>query len=174
MDGKLLNEARALRYLIDSLDDLKAAEALLDKKIYSQVMFHCQQVGEKASKACLSLWGIVLADEHKYADFLQKMVVPSMGKLKNDFGKLAVKISALENFYITARYGVDREGRIHLSEFEETDAVDAFNVAKHFLELCFKGAESKFGKPLPRSKEQLVLYLRNNYQDLIRDKKRSK
>ena len=97
MDGRLLNEARGIRYLMDAIDDIDSAEALLDRKIYNQVLFHCQQVSEKGSKACLSLLGIVLADEHKYADFLQKVVVPSSGKLQNSFKKLMVKVSIFEN-----------------------------------------------------------------------------
>lgn len=168
MDGKLLNEARALRYLLDALDDSSVAEILLEKKIYGQVLFHCQQVSEKASKACLSLLGIILADEHKYADFLQKMVVPSSGKLRNDFKKLMVKVSILENFYITARYGVDKQGRIHLQEFTEADVTDALNSTDDFLELCFRFTELKLGKSLPRKKEPLLLYLKQNYKELIR------
>ena len=168
MDGKLLNEARALRYLLDALDDSSAAEILLEKKIFNQVLFHCQQVSEKASKACLSFLGIVLADEHKYADFLQKLVVPSSGKLQNEFKKLMVKVSIFENFYISARYGVDKQGRIRLQEYEEQEVIDAFNSASDFLELCFKFMEFKVGKSIPRSKEQLVLYLKQNYKELIR------
>ena len=91
LGGKLLNEARALRYLVDAVDDIASAEALFEKGILSRALFHCQQVSEKGSKACLSQLGFVLADEHKYADFLQKMVVPSSGKLKNEFMKLMVK-----------------------------------------------------------------------------------
>lgn len=53
MDGRLLNEARGIRYLLDALDDITAAEVLLEKRIYNQVLFHCQQTSEKGSKA----WG---------------------------------------------------------------------------------------------------------------------
>ena len=139
MDGKLLNEARGIRYLLDALDDITAAEVLLEKRIYNLVLFHCQQTSEKGSKACLSLLGIILADEHRYADFLQKVVVPSSGKLQNSFKKLMVKVSIFENFYISARYGVDKTGRIRLQEFRESDGVDAFNSANDFLEFKYVG-----------------------------------
>lgn len=168
MDGRLLNEARGIRYLMDAIDDIDSAEALLDRKIYNQVLFHCQQVSEKGSKACLSLLGIVLADEHKYADFLQKVVVPSSGKLQNSFKKLMVKVSIFENFYITARYGVDKLGRVRLQEFTESDGVDAFNSANDFLELCFRvhGTEIKSGST--KNKKELVLYLKKNYSQLLK------
>ena len=168
MDGKLLNEARGIRYLLDALDDINAAEVLLEKNIYNQVLFHCQQVSEKGSKACLSLLGMVLAEEHKYADFLQKVVMPSSGKLQNHFKKLMVKVSIFENFYISARYGVDKLGRIRLQEFRESDGVDAFNSANDFLELCFKFIELKLGSVIPRKKEELILYLKKNYNQLIK------
>jgi len=168
LDGKLLNEARGIRYLLDALDDITAAEVLLEKRIYNLVLFHCQQTSEKGSKACLSLLGIILADEHRYADFLQKVVVPSSGKLQNSFKKLMVKVSIFENFYISARYGVDKTGRIRLQEFRESDGVDAFNSANDFLELCFKFIELKLDCVLPRKKEELTLYLKKNYNQLIR------
>lgn len=167
LDGKLLNKARGLRYLIDALDDVSAAEILLDKSMYALVMFHCQQASEKASKACLSVLGIVLADEHKYADFLQKMVVPSAGKLKNQFQKLMLKVSILESLYVVSRYGVDKKGRIHFQEFDEKDVVDALNAVQEFVELCFLFLESKFNTEIPRQKKELILYLRENYKQLL-------
>lgn len=168
MDGKSLNEARALRYLVDALDDLASAEALIEKGIYNQVLFHCQQATEKGSKACLCLFGIVLAEEHKYADFLQKMIVPSSGKLQEKFKKLMVKVSILENFYIRARYGIDLQGRIHLEEFEKQEVNDSYNAVENFVELCFLFLEQKINSRLPRQKKQLVLYLQENYKEFIK------
>lgn len=168
LDGKLLNEARALRYLIDAVEDLMAAEVLLDKEVYNLVLFHCQQASEKSSKACLSLFGIILADEHKYAGFLQKMVVPNSGRLRNKFTQLMVKVSVLENLYIISRYGVDKEGRIHLREFEKEDVDDAFNAATDFTELCFLFLEEKLNAKLPRKKDLLVAHLKANYKELIK------
>lgn len=166
-DGKLLNEARALRYMIDAVEDVLAAEVLLERGVFGQSLFHCQQVSEKASKACLSILGFVLADEHKYANFLQKMVVPNSGKLRSDFTKLMVKVSVLETLYITSRYGVDKQGRIHFKEFEEKDVSDVFNAVQDFIELCFKFLEDKLQKQIPRTKEKLILYVKTNYKELL-------
>ncbi len=168
LDGTLLNEARSLRYLLDALDDVFAAEVLLEKGIFNQVLFHCQQASEKGSKGCLSWLGIVLADEHKYADFLQKLVVPNAGKLQTDFKKLMIKISILENYYISARYGVDKQGRIHIKEYEENDATDIFNSTSDFVELCFEFIELKSSKQVPREKKELLKYLKENYKSLIK------
>ncbi|MBI2669312.1 HEPN domain-containing protein [Candidatus Woesearchaeota archaeon] len=168
MAGKSLNEGQAIRYLIDAVDDVLAAEMLLEKKMFSLVIFHSQQASEKASKACLSLLAMVLADEHKYADFLQKMIVPSSGNLRKSFEKLMIRVSILENFYITSRYGVDKHGRIHLKEFEEKEVIDAFNSTHDFVELCFQFLELKLKAKLPRTKRELILYLRENYKEFIR------
>ena len=165
--GKLLNEARALRYLIDALDDEASAEVLFEKGILNRALFHGQQVSEKGSKACLSMLGIVLADDHKYADFLQKMVVPSSGKLKNEFMKVMVKVSVLETLYIQSRYGVDKQGRIHFKEFEKKDVEEVLVSVQRFLELCFLFLEDKLNVQLPRVKEKLVLYIKTNYKELL-------
>lgn len=168
MDGKSLNEARALRYLLDSIDDLASADVLLEKGILNQVLFHCQQATEKASKACLSLFGMLIAEEHQYADFLQKLVVPSTGRLKERFKRLMLKVSVLENYYIRARYGVDKQGRIHLEEFEEQDVVDALNAVTEFIDLCFIFVGEKLGNQVPREKKQLILYLRERYKGIVK------
>ena len=55
-----------------------------------------------------------------------------------------------------------------MQEFRESDGVDAFNSANDFLELCFKFIELKLDCVLPRKKEELTLYLKKNYNQLIR------
>jgi len=169
LDGKLLCEVRAIRYLLNSWDDLDSAEALLDKKIYSQTLFHCQQACEKSSKACLALFGLLFIEEHKCSDFLKTVIIPNSEKLANKFKELVPKVVEIENNYIISRYGVDKKGFVHLKEYELSEITDFLNVSFEFVELCEKFIEQQMKKALPKSKEQLVLYLKENYKQFIKD-----
>ena len=164
-----IDEARAVRYLIDALDDEAIAGIALEKKILSQAVFHSQQICEKAAKACLALFNIIIADEHKYSGYLHKIIIPNAGKLKNGFSKLLIKVSNLETFYIPSRYGVDVQGKVHYSELNEEEVTDSYNSAKDFLNLSFQLINKKIKKELPMQKGELAEYLKKNYKEVIKE-----
>jgi HEPN domain-containing protein len=68
LDGKLpkIEVALAIRYLADATEDVIMAELGLENATAS-ALFHCQQICEKAMKACLCLVSVFVAEEAVYA-----------------------------------------------------------------------------------------------------------
>jgi HEPN domain-containing protein len=59
-----IREARAIRYLLDAVNDASIIGPALEEGLYSMALFHSQQASEKSAKACLSLLDILITDEH--------------------------------------------------------------------------------------------------------------
>jgi len=80
-----IEEARAIRYLIDALEDKAAVALLLQGELFGAAVFHCQQLCEKGIKACLSLVGVFAAADHRVSDLFVEHVLPRMEeKLKRE------------------------------------------------------------------------------------------
>jgi HEPN domain-containing protein len=163
-----INEARAIRYLIDAIDDRLLIEAALEKKIFSQALFHSQQLSEKASKACLSALKILPVDDHKYADALNYLIIPNSKKLKQRFYSIMTGVTKLESEYIPARYGVSKSGNVSLKSYDETEVVNLCKPAFEYLDLCFEFIEERAGKKLPRQQHELVQLLIKEYSDHVK------
>jgi len=162
-----IREARAIRYLLDAVNDASIIEPALG--LYSMAIFHSQQASEKSAKACLSLLDILITDEHIYTDYLVKFVIPESKDLNKDFTKLLPDVNKLESYYIPSRYGVDRFGKIHYRKYDEKEVRDLCRSSMDFLDLCFKFVEHKSGRMVPRQREELEQFFVNNYHMFIRE-----
>ncbi len=164
-----IKEARAVRYLLDAVNDTSIIRPALEEGLYSMAIFHSQQASEKSAKACLSLLDILITDEHIYTDYLIKFVIPESKDLNKDFIKLLHDINKLESYYIPSRYGVDRFGKIHYRKYDEKEVRDLCRSSVDFLELCFKFVEDKSGRMIPRKREELEQFFVDNYHKFIRE-----
>ena len=164
-----ISEARAIRYLLDAVNDTSIIVPALDEGLYSMAIFHAQQASEKSTKACLSLLDILITDEHIYTDYFVKFVIPESNDLNNDFMKLLPDVNKLESYYIPSRYGVDRFGKIHYRKYDEKEVRDLCRSAIDFVELCFKLVEDKSGRMIPRKREELEQFFIYNYHKFIRE-----
>ncbi len=164
-----IKEARAVRYLLDAVNDASIIGPALEEELYPMAIFHAQQASEKSAKACLSLLEILITDEHIYTDYLVKFLIPESKDLNKSFTKLLPAVNKLESYYIPSRYGVDRFGKIHYRKYDEKDVRDLCRSAKDFLELCFKFVEHKSGRMIPRKREDLERFFIENYYKFIRE-----
>lgn len=164
-----IREARAIRYLLDAVNDTSIIKPALEEGLYSMAIFHSQQASEKSAKACLSLLDILITDEHIYTDYLVKFVILESKDLTKDFTKLLPDVNKLESYYIPSRYGVDRFGKIHYRKYDEKEVRDLCRSSMDFLELCFKFVEDKSGRMVPRQREELEQFFVNNYHIFIRE-----
>ncbi len=101
-----INEARAIRYLIDALNDKPFIEMAINMGLYAPAIFHMEQLCEKATKACLSTYNILITKEHLFTDLIERIIVPD----KEDFERYLPVLRKLENKYVSSRYGVDQWG----------------------------------------------------------------
>lgn len=164
-----INEARAVRYLLDAVIDRSIIESAINTELYPIVIFHSQQVCEKSTKACLSLLGVLVADEHLYINFLKNMVIPNSKALKSDFLSMISDLNTLEASYITSRYGVGRSGDIHYKKYNKNDVITLSRSSFKYLETCFVFIENRTGKKLPREMKLLDDFFLENYNDHIRE-----
>ncbi len=164
-----IKEARAVRYLLDAVNDASIIEPALEEGLYPMAIFHAQQASEKSAKACLSLLDILITDEHIYTNYLVKFVIPESKDLNKDFMKLLPAVNKLESYYIPSRYGVDRFGKIHYRKYDEIEVRELCRSAMDFLELCFKFVEHKSGRTIPRQREELEQFFVENYYKFIRE-----
>lgn len=161
--------ARAIRYFADAVEDAIMAERGLEDATASS-LFHCQQICEKAMKACLCLAGIFVAEEHNAAPLFANHVLPLGNEQeKEQFTALMPDIQGIEWFYIPSRYGVDRYGRVWVREYSIDEARTTLETARRWLELCFQFVENRTNITLPRTREKLLFLLRQNYADVIRE-----
>ncbi len=164
-----LSEARAISYLCDALDDTTLIDCALKERIYSRVVFLCQQLCEKSAKACLASINIVIADEHKFVEYFEDFVMPESSDLNADFEKLLRSLGKLETSYVSSRYSVDRYGKIINVKYSEAKVNTLREDSYKFLELSFIYIEGKIGKPLPREREALRNYLNLNYREYVEE-----
>ena len=94
------NQREAERWLQTAEEDLRAAELLLQGRLFAQACFYSQQSGEKAVKA---LWYIIDADPWGHSvqrlvmDFPKKQTLP-------DLEQWIERAALLDKFYIPTRY----------------------------------------------------------------------
>jgi HEPN domain-containing protein len=88
--NRSIAEARALRYLIDSLKDKNAADALIRDCQYDMALFHITQLCEKSTKACLAINNLLITEgrdssikEHLFSEIIKTRLIP----ISNDFEK---------------------------------------------------------------------------------------
>ena len=80
-------------------EDFSSAEALLEKKIYNQVCFHCQQAAEKILKAFLKSKGFMPPKIHNLLELLEMCI-----KKDAHFVVLREGCEYLSRFYVSTRY----------------------------------------------------------------------
>lgn len=162
-----INEARAISYLCDALDDVPFIDTALKERIYNRAIFHCQQLCEKSAKACLASMGIVIADEHRFLEYFNNFVMPESQELGDSFQSLFKSLGKLETSYISSRYSVNKYGKIKSIKYDESVVNTLCKDSNSFLDLSFRFIERKIGKQLPKGRNDLKKYLDMNYQDNI-------
>lgn len=170
MDGNYQRkqEARAIAYLRDALDDLGCGDDLLKTRHYSKALFHFQQSTEKAMKSCLAILGKLVIQEHRCTNLFKTHVIPVLSEeLREDFKKIMSTLRELEWAYITTRYSVTTAGEIRLEEYNEKDTQNASGAAKKCLDLTRSFIEEKISRTIPRDLDELAAYLKENYPDIV-------
>lgn len=162
-----VNEARAIRYLLDGLDDKDMIECALEKEIYSQALFHAQQLAEKSTKACISILQMMPTDEHHYTKSAYNIVLPNAKKLRGRFEIIIPQVTRFELQYIPTRYGVSTSGKIYLREYNQDTILRDIKSANEYLELCFQFVENRVNMKIPRDKKELKKLLMNAYSDNV-------
>jgi len=162
-----IDEARALRFLIDSLNDAADADIMLDHKRYSSALFHTEQSCEKATKACLAIIGIIGLKDHVIFDHVKNEIMPATDNLKDEFKSCRNFLIETESYYIPSRYGVDIAGRISFDHYDESEVKQFVLSSRDYIDLCFKFVEEKTGKKIPRTLTELMKYFISGYSGFI-------
>lgn len=90
-------------WLYHAYQDLLAAKVLIDdKRLYEQVVFHCQQAMEKSIKAFLLYKSHRLFDGHNLTWLCKQAAM-----LEGEFTPWIEKSTLLNRFYIETRYPAD-------------------------------------------------------------------
>lgn len=90
-------------WLYHAYQDLLSAKILIDdKRLYEQVVFHCQQAIEKSLKAFLLYKAHRLLDGHNLTWLCKQAAM-----LDGEFTPLIEKSTQLNRFYIETRYPAD-------------------------------------------------------------------
>lgn len=158
-----IDEARSLRYFIDALQDSDAAEILINNGKYAAAMFHVEQLCEKSTKASLAIISILITKEHLFSSYVKDDIIPASGELKDSFTAILPVLRKIQVQYVSSRYGVDIYGRISFEKYEEAYVKELYRSSLDYLELCFKFAEQKYGKPIPRDIDGLNKLFKTNY-----------
>jgi HEPN domain-containing protein len=162
-----IDEARALRFLIDSLNDAADADIMLDHKRYSSALFHTEQSCEKATKACLAIIGVIGLKDHVIYDHVKDEILPATVSMKDEFKSYRDFLLEAESYYIPSRYGVDIAGRISFDHYDENEVKQFLGASKGYIDQCFKFVEEKTGKIIPRTMADLMDYFKTNYSGFI-------
>ncbi|CAJ37589.1 hypothetical protein RCIX2521 [Methanocella arvoryzae MRE50] len=150
------------------MDDRLMIESAYDNKIYSQALFHAQQLTEKSSKACLAILRVMPKDDHHYSEMVRMFIIPNSKKFRDRFDEYLPLVVKLESQYIPTRYGVTTSGTVRIRKYDEQTVKKECNAAKDYLELCFSFVEDKMSKQLPRSKAELEQVLVTEYKDNVK------
>ncbi|MBM3242583.1 HEPN domain-containing protein [Candidatus Poribacteria bacterium] len=151
------------------MEDVIMAKLGLENATAS-ALFHCQQICEKAMKACLCLVGIFVAEEHNTVLLFANHVLPlTTEPQKEQLVALMPDVQGIEWFYIPSRYGVDRYGRVWVREYSVDTAKATLDTSKKWLELCFLFVEHKTQIPFPRKRVELLSLLRKEYAEVVRE-----
>lgn len=162
-----INEARAIRYLIDALNDKPFIEMAINMGLYSPAIFHMEQLCEKSTKACLCTFNILITKEHLFTDFIERIIIPDVGGFKGDFNRYIPILRKLENKYVSSRYGVDQWGNIKVRKYDREEIAALYISSTEYSDLCFNFIEHKLEKQLPRKINELEQYLLVNYREYI-------
>lgn len=119
--------AAAERWLIFARQDLRISELALNEGIFNQVCFHAQQCAEKAIKGWLEAQGRVAPRTHRMADLLPLLPTHLLGTF-------ARRVLLLDAFYILTRYPDALPGLLADGLPAESDAHEAFAVARVLLD----------------------------------------
>jgi HEPN domain-containing protein len=94
------NVHEAQRWIQTAEEDLRACRVLIEKNMYAQACFYCQQSGEKAVRA---VW--YLLDKDPWGHSIKKLVdeFPGKNEIKN-FKKWIEWSSLLDRYYVPTRY----------------------------------------------------------------------
>jgi HEPN domain-containing protein len=163
-----IDEARALRYLIDSMNDATDASVMFNNGRYPAALFHIQQSSEKATKACLSVIGIVGLKDHLIAIHVRNEILPETPNLEHDFRSYLEFLRQVQSYYITTRYGVDASGNIQFARYNEEYVRQLLTTTQAYVKLCFMFVEEKIHKKVPGTVDDLTSYLKTNYSEFIR------
>ena len=80
-----IDEARAIRFLIDSLNDSIDADLMFSNGRYASALSHADQSCEKATKACLAIMGIIGKKDHIISRHVREEIMPATASLKDRF-----------------------------------------------------------------------------------------
>lgn len=162
-----INEARAIRYLIDALNDKPFIDMAINLGLYAPAIFHMEQLCEKSTKACLCTFNILITKEHLFTDLIEKIIIPETGGFNGDFNRYIPVLRRLENKYVSSRYGVDQWGNIKVKKYEKGEIEALYRSSIEYSNLCFDFTEHKINKKLPRNINDLEQYLLINYREFI-------
>ena len=130
-------------FLIDSKDDIKAAEVLLKNSIFSKSVYHSQQAVEKSLKSVLALNGILITDEHNVSDKFS-LLFSKFNKVK----EVANEAKALERHGSRSRYPLFRDPLkpiwIPSREYKREDAEKALEKAEFVSKKITEFLEEKY------------------------------
>jgi HEPN domain-containing protein len=163
-----INEARAITYFIDALNDVTDASIMLRNERLHAALFHVQQSSEKATKACLSMVGIIGLKDHLIAVHVRNEILPASPGLEHEFRQFLDFLRRVQSYYITARYAVDTSGEIRFSQYSVEYVGQLLTTTQAYIQLCFRFVEEKTHKKLPRTIDDLTSYLKSHYSEFIR------
>lgn len=145
--SEITNKDWANYWLEDSVRDLKAAEYLLQNRIYERAVYHCQQTVEKVVKAVLICFG-AYEKTHFVANILRKEVENRNLKEKSKELNGIIKIAEnLEPHVSLSRYPGISGGEVWLPSKEYTreiaenalkDATKALKTGNDFVKWWFE------------------------------------
>ncbi|MEX2720447.1 MAG: HEPN domain-containing protein [Candidatus Wukongarchaeota archaeon] len=121
---------RAFDWFKEAEDELESSKILLEHSQYHHACFHAQQAGEKAIKATLRKFHIAKYG-HSILELLEELkkhvILPQ--KIKE-----AAKI--LDQYYIPSRYPNAFSSGSPSNYYTESQAKDAFRLAKEVVEFA--------------------------------------
>lgn len=106
-------------------NDLKAAQELLNSKLYNIVCFHSQQAIEKYLKAFLVYNGVNPPRTHSIV-----YLIEMCASIEEDFEKFKEEARIIDVFYIPSRYPNAPLGSLPDSLPNKDDAERAFEIAQ--------------------------------------------
>ena len=122
--------------------DLKTADGALEKKVYADVVYHCEQAVQKAIRAVLVLFEIREIAEHRVASLFDDRVVSQYPELE----KLAKIAYEIERHWLKSRYPLLTKRGIFnpLKFYKRKFAKKCLNNAKFFVKRMKKFLKENF------------------------------
>lgn len=132
-------------WLYHAYQDMLAAKKLIeDKRLYSQVVFHCQQAIEKGLKAFMLYKQRKLFDGHNLAWLCKQAAM-----MEQDFVKWLSKCAMLNRYYIETRYPADIPDEIdrELAEDILFAAEEMMEFICEYIKFDFNSYHKRRGAP---------------------------